>query len=248
MKTLKGIFLTILMVAVIMLFGGKAGAENLVIGHITDLHFKASSIASFENLNDAVGGIKNLVDVIAVTGDLASSGQVKDLQKIMTVFEGMVPYIIVPGNHDMAGIDNYNKIVGPSESYLDVRKNYRIIGFNSLAINWNFLDQALSSASAAGRIPIVMGHFPIFPHRSEAENRKYSLEQREGLRERFKHFKVPIYICGHEHTDYLEYDEYTETYYLIGKVPPNFRLIFLEGREVKEIITGKAMKAKILAE
>jgi Icc-related predicted phosphoesterase len=207
-------------------------AETLVIGHITDPHI---GLYSFKNLKNAVDSLQVLADVIVVTGDITGNGRMKDYLKFMTVFEGTkTPYLIVPGNHDVMikGNSIWNQVFGSTESYVDIGI-YRIIGINSLSINWNFLDQALNT----NQISIVVGHFPIFP-RFQKTTKKYMTEK-EGLVERFNKFEVPIYIHGHEHTDYLEYDQYPETYYLSSKIPPNFQLIYMENREVKEILSGK---------
>ncbi len=241
-KKIFGIVFALLLVVSI----ATSWAEELVIGHVTDSHI---GTASFQRFVDALSGASQLSDVFVVSGDCTNNGAEKQLEKFMTAFEGLeTPYLLIPGNHDVIkGETNWNKVVGPSESYLDIG-NFRIIGFNSLDINWAFLAQALSSAASAGKISILVGHFPIFDHRGDTANRKYSVEQRERLREMFKYYQVPIYISGHEHADYLELDQETGTYYLGGKAPPYFRLIFLEDREVKAIVSGKLsnMKAKII--
>lgn len=246
MKTLKG-FLAVLIVVGMVTFCGTSWAEELIIGHVTDSHV---GTANFQSFLEALSGASQLSDVVVVSGDCATSGAEKDLKKFMTVFEGIgMPYLVVPGNHDLSnkkyGESIWNRIVGPSEVYVDIDSSYRIIGINSLDINWVFLDQALNT----DRICIVIGHFPIFPHRSETKNRKYSAEEWETLRARFKYFKVPLYICGHEHANILEFDQEIGTYYLGGKMPPTFQLIFMEDREVKGVVSGKisTLKVKILA-
>jgi predicted phosphodiesterase len=217
--------------------------RSLRIGHIADPHIGA---LSFQNFKGAIDSLQLLADVIVVSGDITANGQVKDFQKFVTAFEGVkIPYIIVAGNHDVMirGYDNWNQVMGSTENFIDVR-NYRIIGFDTLNINWKFLDQVLTTTSELGKIPIMVGHFPIFPRINKATPKFMS--EKEHLIERFKQFKVPIYIFGHEHADYLEYDSIT--FYSTTQIPPNFQLVFMEDRELKEVLRGKMtpMKIKVL--
>lgn len=213
----------LLIITIYFLLITSAFSETLVIGHVTDSHIGAFSFQHFANV---VNDLSYISDVIVVTGDCSADGQKKNLIKFLSVFEEIeIPYLIIPGNHDRISRReaNWNEVIGPTESYIDIGESYRIIGINSERINWGFLDNALKTE----RTCIVVGHFPI----------SINAKDEEALMSRFKYYRVPIYISGHKHSDYLEYDD--GVYYLVGNIPPTFRLIILEDGKVKEIISGK---------
>jgi len=75
---------------------------------------------------------------------------------------------------------------------------------------------------------IVFGHYPMD---------WYSADDQSRLRERFKAYRVPIYVSGHAHEQSYTLDEESDTYLLVGEEVGygQYRLITMEGYAVRDI-------------
>lgn len=114
-----------------------------------------------------------------------------------------IPWQAVIGNHDTQYAPHiFPTYIGPLEWVWDVG-GYRLIGINSMAINYTALDQALTNE----KLCIVFGHFPL---------NDYNIENQSKLRQRFQVYYVLLYVEGHEHVDSWEVDPYSGTRLLVG--------------------------------
>jgi len=199
-----------------------SGIPTLVIGHITDSHIRASPGIP-EGFVQVVLDINSQAQVLIDTGDCADNGTLEDTLRYRDLLVGNVaiPWHAVAGNHDTPAI--FSQYIGPLEWWQDIG-NYRLIGINAEAIDFAALDRALTFQKPC----IVFGHYPMD---------WYSADDQSRLRERFKAYRVPIYVSGHAHEQSYTLDEESDTYLLVGEEVGygQYRLITMEGYAVRDI-------------
>jgi predicted phosphodiesterase len=201
---------------------GWSPALHLVIGHTTDIHVGGTVVGQL-----VAGALRNLSEraqVLVDTGDCTEDGTVDQTIGYWELISASTTILwrAVPGNHD--SLDTFSAYLGPVEWSWDVG-GYRLIGINGAAINYTVLDQALDQASAADKICVIFGHYPLS---------SYTPRDQAALRQRFSTYHVPIYVAGHLHVDSLETDAETGTLLLVGQKGSqgHYRLITLSGSEV----------------
>ncbi len=194
----------------------------LIIGHITDIHIGWSWIYS-QRLPYVLNALKQQAQVRVDTGDCAHHGSVEETVEYMDLVTHniSIPWRATPGNHDTPCV--FERYIGPLEWSWDIG-GYRLIGINTEAINYTALAQALTHEKPC----IVFGHFPL--------SYCTPTDQIE-LRQRFKMYRVPIYVAGHTHLDSLQTDPESGTVLLTGQRAGlgHYRLITLRGFEIVDI-------------
>jgi len=199
-----------------------AAVPTLIIGHITDSHMREGPGFS-ETFVNVIRTIGSQAQVLVDSGDCTEDGNAAQSIHYYDLINGnaYVPWRAVPGNHDTP--DTFVRYIGPLQWSLDIG-NYRLIGIEAESIDYAALDQALTLDKTC----VIIGHFPLDV---------YPWADQEKLRERFRNFRVPIYLAGHTHEDSYSIDLSTGTILLVGKRVGygHYRLITLQGRAVLNV-------------
>jgi hypothetical protein len=197
---------------------------TLVIGHVTDAQIGKQWMYA-DRLAGIVALIRQQAQVMVDTGDCTEHGTAAEsiqYKNIITNSIGNTPWRVLMGNHDEPG--PFQLYIQSSLEWLWDVGGYRLIGINSENINYAELDRALTNQKPC----ILFGHFPMD---------WYPLQDQAQLRQRFRAFRVPIYISGHIHEDSLTTDAETGTVLLVGanSGPGDYRLITIRGYQVVNI-------------
>jgi len=172
---------------------------------------------------------KSNFDIIAISGDVSVKGtaNIKELQYVKAQFDALdIPYIIIPGNHDLCpikkmeqrypGIEEYEytsleqtnfyKVFGENGvRYSKVINNIQLIGF---AIRNDDPDNIIKWLNKELDTPyekILFGHYPIIPTRTAGFCSTWDYSRIESVIKPLKKIifdkknKVLAYFCGHQH-------------------------------------------------
>jgi len=191
----------------------------LVIGHITDAQIGLGWLES-QRLPLVVRTLTQEADVLVDTGDCTEHGTPEECREYAQLMNAhaTIPWRALLGPHDAP--HTFQTYVGPLEWSWDVG-GYRLIGINTEAIDYGALDEALTRDKPC----IVFGHFPL---------NDCSPADQPQLRQRFRDYRVPIYVAGHKHLNSLTVDPESGTMLLIGQrtVRCHYRLITVQGFQV----------------
>ncbi len=194
----------------------------LVIGHITDAHIGATWLYS-QRLPVVLDVISQQAQVMLDTGDCTQNGTVPETVEYVQLVSGSIsiPWRAVAGNHDTPWV--FEQYVGSLQWSWDIG-DYRLIGINAEAVDYTALDEALTLEKTC----IVIGHYPLV---------WYTPADQRALRQRFKAYRVPIYLAGHSHIDSIETDPESGTVLLTGQRAGlgHYRLITMRGSTVEGI-------------
>ena len=188
-----------------------------LLAHISDIHFGHEEQRLVDGLLEALHATKP--DVIVVSGDLTQRARKAQFRKARAFLRAMpkVPYLVVPGNHDVSATNllerltqplrRYRKYIAQDLSpYLEVGRA-SIAGINTVRtlarkdgrINRVQVKTACEQLgrSAEGAVRIVVTHHPMdLP----MDDLKHALVSRSKMAmESFSRCKVDLFLSGHLH-------------------------------------------------
>jgi hypothetical protein len=196
--------------------------STLIIGQVTDSHIGAG-INNAERLRSAILAINTEAQVLVDSGDCTEHGTEQEMIDYANTVNGnaIIPWRALAGNHD--ALWAFERYVGPLQWSLDLA-GYRLIGINALSIDYSALDMALTTEKPC----VVVGHFPLswLPPADQIL-----------LQQRFRTYRVLLYISGHTHIANTETDPESGTILLTGPSSEqgHYQLITLRGSTVESI-------------
>ncbi len=204
------------------------------IVHISDLHLESQPETMYPGVNQYLTEAAELLvaedpDLLIVSGDLTSHGScnVRELEIAKDWLLGLhVPFLTVPGNHDLGANDwrgqaysstecyertafrktNYGSVFSPDPVTLYNLDAVLVVGIalrnhdpdDTLA----FLDRTLASTN---KPVILVGHYPVEETRSSGPLATFAFQDFiphcvDRLRQLILSYpKIRIYACGHVH-------------------------------------------------
>ena len=148
--------------------------------HLSDLHFgteQPECLTAIELFCQ-----QQEIEVIAVSGDLTQRARLLQFLRCKKFLEGLkIPYLVVPGNHDiplyhvwhriMSPFAGYNAFFGEAEGVLET-EHYYLIGVNSIRRRHHtkghisleqiqYIDEILKRAPA-DKLKIIVVHQPFY--------------------------------------------------------------------------------------
>ena len=210
-----------------------------LLAHISDVHFGREDPELVAGLLSALH--REGPDVIVVSGDLTQRARKSQFRAAREFLQRMphVPYLVVPGNHDVSATNLYDRLARPLKRYrryitadlspfLD-GADYAIAGINTVRllarkdgrINRKQVAFACEQVGRAqpGAVRIVVTHHPMdLP----LEDLKHALVTRSKMAMRaFSDAGVDLFLSGHLHNGQTVV---TSTRYgVAGSVPRNHR-------------------------
>jgi len=141
-----------------------AGGDTVVFGIFSDSH------QNYSDLDKTITDMgKQNVDFAVFTGDFTDYGS-RDEYEVFYSFlkDATYPIYVIPGNHDLTttGRTMFKKMFGPENSFIDTDFG-RMIFFNNNFLetpedlNYNFLDQAVSTAKATQPLFVFQHQDPL---------------------------------------------------------------------------------------
>lgn len=220
-----------IIIFVIFLLLGNVYAEELVIVHISDPHLGVSQTWD-QRFSDVLWMAEQQAQMIFITGDITNGPTKKKVHLenfINRTKDLTIPWLVVRGNHDE--INTFREIVGPLEWFYDMG-NYRIIGINSLDVNFDQLNQWL----IFNKTLIIIGHQPLNCGNSPCMSRSVATE----LRKLFKQYQVLAYFAGHEHHATIKMDE-SGTILITGPSTRdgNYLLVTIQDSIISDVVNIK---------
>jgi 3',5'-cyclic AMP phosphodiesterase CpdA len=193
------------------------------LAHISDLHFGRIDEAVVEAL---LADLHSLgPDLIVVSGDLTQRGhrhQFRAARAFLDRFEA--PYLVVPGNHDIPGVNMLARFAAPFARYqryieqdmrpLHMDAEIAVLGLNTarpVGPHWNWSHGRINSAQIAHArsvfeplgdevFKVVVTHHPFLPPPDAPETK---LVGRASLALRtFEGCGVDLLLAGHLHRGY----------------------------------------------
>jgi len=172
---------------------------------------------------------KDDFDMIAISGDISVKGtsNIEELQYVKTQFEALdIPYIIIPGNHDLCPLKGMEKRYPGLEEYeytsLEQTNFYKVFGetgvrYSKVINNIQFVGFAIRNNDPDNIInwliqeldtpyeKVVFCHYPLIPTRSAGFCSTWDYSRIENTLGTLKNIifdeknKVLSYFCGHQH-------------------------------------------------
>jgi 3',5'-cyclic AMP phosphodiesterase CpdA len=203
-------------------------------------------------------------DLVLIGGDMVddpnSEDQYDEYMRITANIDGDLPVHWVPGNHDVAfdtviptpeSLAEYRAAFGDDHWALD-HGPFRIVGVNTSVIDhpenvpgeWpaqrDFVEAEFIRANEEERIPILVGHHPLFLHDADEEDDYWNLpiERRSVLLELVHRHRVPLGLAGHWHrnseasADGFSMITTGPVGYPLGTDPSGFRIVEFDGERV----------------
>lgn len=201
------------------------GFASRQILHVSDIHFGPHF------LSDVADGLARLVDLrrpdlVAISGDLTQRAKIDQFEDARRWVDALpVPWIAVPGNHDVPMYRVWERVFAPYGVY---RKHFDeelepifegdglyVVGVNT-AYNWTVKDgrftvdslrrikQRLASAPE-GVAKIVVAHHPTIPP-PRFDNRRVAKGSYEALH-LFGELDVEMVLSGHVHQTWVGHSE-----------------------------------------
>lgn len=201
-------------------------------------------------------------DLVIHTGDLAvdGAGTEEDIAFSMDLMRELsVPFLIVPGNHDVGHfcaptqpvtedrLERWTRLVGPDRWFMDF-EGWRLIGLNSLlfgngdareADHVRWLESGL--ADRDGRRVAIFAHKPLFvddPQEGESGYWGAAPALRERLFALARENEVKLFASGHLHWSFIGHHDGMA---LVWAPPASFILGDLEREMPGERLVGAAV-------
>jgi len=207
---------------------------------------------------EAVNAIRP--DLVIIGGDMIddpnSQDQYDEFMRITSRIDPDIPVRWVPGNHDVAidtvvptphSIARYRAAFGPDYYAFDLGP-VRFVALNTVVIDhpegvpgeWEaqleFLAEELDSAVAQDRIPVLVGHHPLFTDHPDEEDGYWNLpiDRRRIILDLVHRHGVRLGLAGHWHRNGLAFDGSFEMVttgpvgYPLGHDPSGFRIVEFE--------------------
>ncbi|WP_158043884.1 metallophosphoesterase family protein [Skermanella pratensis] len=193
------------------------------LAHISDLHFGRIDESVVEALLTDLAEVRP--DLIVVSGDLTQRGHHDQFQAARAFLQRLEsPYLVVPGNHDIPGINLLARFAAPLRRYRryierDLRPLHRdaeiaVLGLNTarpVGLHWNWSHGRINAEQIAHArqvfdtvepdvFKVVVTHHPFLPPPDAPETR---LVGRASLALRtFEACGVDLLLAGHLHRGY----------------------------------------------
>ncbi|MBN2851883.1 MAG: metallophosphoesterase [Clostridia bacterium] len=195
-----------------------------------NLHYPASKemvLSLFEWLKEN----KNSYDLIMISGDITVKGTafISELQYVKEKFDALsVPYIIIPGNHDLCPLKEMEKRYPGIEEYeytsLENTNFFQVFGekgvrFSQVINQVHFIGFSIRNGDPDGTLSwlrkeletpyekIVIGHYPLIPTRLDGFCSTWDYFRIENSLGDLKNLifdethHVKAYFCGHQHVN-----------------------------------------------
>jgi hypothetical protein len=170
-----------------------------------------------------VSAVNREAEVMVDTGNCTEHGSATEFRQYVELMtnSATIPWRAVVGTKDTPHL--FAQYIGPLEWSWDVG-GYRLIGINTQAINYEVLDQALTTEKPC----ILFGNLPL--------DHLGPLDQSE-LRLRFILYDIPLYVAGYVRYNSLQTDYPSGTVLVTGSrvVRCHYRVITLRGFEVEDV-------------
>lgn len=196
------------------------------IAHLSDLHFGHHDLALAESLSADISGQKP--DFVVISGDFTQTGSRREFAQAATFLKTLsVPFMAVPGNHDVPMFNLLRRFSAPYGHYRDFisddlepfvhMKGVALAGLKtSRRFRWglNWSDGSISrdqleamerkfETAPADAVRVVVAHHPLV-HPEEVMERKQALVKRADLAlETFARLNVRLVLSGHFHMSYV---------------------------------------------
>ena len=222
----KRIAVTIILTMALMYFYGVAPCsltyadDSLVVAHITDPHI-GNNVKYNQRFSSILWMAEKEADIIFLTGDLTNGPKKSEamMQDFLDRIKDIkVPIILLRGNHDDPAV--FTGMIGAVDSVNDIG-NYRIIGIDTLNINFDWLEQWMVN----DKIMIILGHYPLKTIKGINASR---------LQELFLRFNVIAYFSGHT-THTVARSEETVLITSPHSKTGQFAIVNIQGRTVESI-------------
>ncbi|MFT3998137.1 MAG: metallophosphoesterase [Asticcacaulis sp.] len=193
------------------------------IAHISDLHFGAHDLRVTGILLNAL--IDARPDLILASGDITQDATVAEFEQARDFFKTLpAPVFVIPGNHDLPGIDA-RRFIQPWKRYrehlgrdLEPAQRHPLVdikGINSArmilpAFNWAYGSisagqrRAISDFFGASTAPwrlLTLHHPPLNPSEFPLDVTVFNADK---LLETVAEARVDIILSGHQHHAYVE--------------------------------------------
>ncbi|MEL7059013.1 MAG: metallophosphoesterase family protein [Acidobacteriota bacterium] len=202
--------------------------------HVSDIHFGPHFRP------DVAAGVSALIehrrpDLVVISGDLTQRAKIRQFQDARRWVDAFpVPWIAVPGNHDVPMYRAWERVLAPYGVYrrhfademepIFVDDEIYVLGVNT-AFNWTIRDGRYSraglrrllgelEAAPADRAKIVVAHHHLIPP-PRFDTQRVTERAREAI-EILVHFEVEMVLSGHLHQTWIGT---TEQYYPSGRRP-----------------------------
>jgi 3',5'-cyclic AMP phosphodiesterase CpdA len=121
------------------------------IAHISDLHFGREDQELLEPLREAIGAAAP--DVVAVSGDLTQRARPSQFRAARAFLDGLgLPWIAVPGNHDIPLDEVWHRVVRPFRRYREEIARDLAPSWSNGMVNIEALNTADPYAWQRGRV------------------------------------------------------------------------------------------------
>ncbi len=195
-------------------------------------------------------------DVAVCTGDLTSTGQPGEFEKVRPILAPLrnsgIPLLYLPGNHDcyvnrpkcVAAVREMTEFLSNGDYRLPdlpVTRNYAGVEFlllntsrpSNLLCSWGFVTKADSAwieqvCEQPKTMPrILVTHYPMLEDHPILRTRHRLFGQKTILN-RMKEHDIDLSLCGHVHNPYLRIDEQGRGECCAGSVTRNGSMVEIE--------------------
>ncbi|MEV0562667.1 metallophosphoesterase [Dactylosporangium sp. NPDC050588] len=172
----------------------------MLIAHLSDLHLGAQPTDRFDRVIAYIGSLREPVDAVLVTGDVADHGLDAEYAAFGRLRKLGVPVLAVPGNHDDPAAfrtDRAETVAGVLFALCDSSVPGHAEGWlDDGTLRW--LDGTL--AAAAGTPAFVCCHHPPVPVGKPAADQVRQLGAGRLADVLRRHPDVLAVLCGHVHS------------------------------------------------
>jgi 3',5'-cyclic AMP phosphodiesterase CpdA len=193
------------------------------IAHLSDLHFGREVSAVVEGLLDSLNELKP--DLVIISGDLTQRAKNSEFKKAVSFLEQLpFPYLIVPGNHDMAMYNlaerffypwkKWQRYIGPDMYPIVRQAGLTAMGINTARRTGWHLDWSRGSINeeqirtievsmkneASDSLRLLVAHHPFWlPKKFE---RRHVIDGRDTALQSLNKAGIDIILSGHIHIAY----------------------------------------------
>ena len=184
-----------------MVLPAQAEESSSCFAFISDAH--VDEISTYQNnFKAAINYFNNHLKppFIIDGGDIVSKGKYLVYQNIIK--NSLNPVYVVPGNHDRGCL-----VLGVCSAKIVINFNsYRLIGFDSLAIDYSWLEAQLKDAPL-GKI-VLFAHYPV---ETPTYVRSYQMNSvdRSKIENLMTKYSVRAFLSGHAHEPFNYYNATT---------------------------------------
>ncbi len=196
------------------------------IAHLSDLHFGRHEVELADSLSADVCGQKP--DLVVISGDFAQTGSRREFAEAAEFLKTLeVPYMAVPGNHDVPMFNLWRRFTNPYGYYREyiseeleptiVTDNVVLAGLKTArraqwGLNWS--DGAISrdqlkalerrfDEAGKDKLRIVVAHHPLMHPDEEMQKHQAIVHRANRALQTFARLNVRLVLSGHFHMSYV---------------------------------------------